>query len=108
MFRDHPNLERVRLNKRAQNHPRLDDGMPISVKPYWTRLKRIKVLSLHPIIIKELIRKYVGTALFNLLASCPSLEELDISPDVAELGQLSLEELEMSPRFMERGSLRML
>ena len=84
MFRAHPNFERVRLNKRAQNHPRLDDGMPISVKPYWTRVKQFKVLSLHPKIIEGL-RHQGGLAFYKFLTACPSLEELDICPSSTEL-----------------------
>ena len=47
--------------------------------------KRIKILSLHPTVIKEFNGKDIDTPFLNLFTAYHSLEELDISPDVAEL-----------------------
>ena len=72
LFRAHPYLERVRLNKHGQqNQPKLiADGVQIPVET-----KRIKILSLHPTVIKEFNGKDIDTAFLNLFTAYHSLEE---------------------------------
>ena len=83
LIRAHPYLERLRFNKDLQLHY---INWAIDETFDWSLLEHIKVLSIHPTVIRDLDRnKHFRPTLYKFLTACTSLEELEICKDFIEL-----------------------
>ena len=83
LIRAHPYLERLRFNKDLRRHYINWTNQDTFD---WSLLEHIKVLSIHPTVIKNMDRnKHFRPILYKFLTACTSLEELEICKDFIEL-----------------------